>query len=100
MDPHKKIEGLCQIVIDDLSCQPGRGIVIFYNRDRNRLKVLCWHVNGFMLIYKKFESGKLTVCNRDDGKVKLNTEQLQWLLLGVDWVTLSSDGNCPIEYFC
>jgi len=61
VDFRKSIEGLCQIVIDDLSSQPGRGIFIFYNRDRNRLKVLCWHVNGFMVIYKKFESGKLAV---------------------------------------
>ena len=100
VDFRKSIEGLCQIVIDDLSCQPGRGVFIFYNRERNRLKLLCWHVNGFILIYKKFEKGKLTLCDRAEGKVNLNTEQLQWLLLGVDWVTLSSDGSCPIEYFC
>lgn len=97
IDFRKAIDGLCALIVDELGCQPSEGVFIFYNTQRNRLKLLVWHINGFMLIYKRFEKNKLTIDNQSDGKVALNPEQLNWLLMGVDWITLSNNGGCSIE---
>lgn len=88
IDFRRGIDGLCALVIERLQQNPGRGIYIFYNRSYDKLKVLGWHNNGFVMVYKKLERGKFFV--RGDGKqIQLNAEQLRWLLIGVDWRLLT-----------
>ena len=99
IDCRKGINGLCALIVDDLECVPGEGIYIFYNHARNRLKMLVWHINGFMLINKRFEKNKLTILKNENGKVSLNPQQVNWLLMGIDWITLSDKGTCSIENY-
>ena len=47
-----------------------------------------------MMIYKRFETGKLFIRKTKENKIELNADQLNWLILGVDWITLS-DENTP-----
>ena len=89
IDFRKSIDGLCEVVQTQFDILPHQGIFIFLNNARNRVKILLWHTNGFMLIYKRFESGKLVMRTTEENKVELNPDQLNWLLLGVDWIALS-----------
>jgi transposase len=99
IDFRKAIDGLCALIVDQLSCQPNHGIFIFYNSTPNRLKIIMWHINGFMMIYKRFEKNKLTIKKDYNGMVSLSSEQLTWLLMGVDWITLSGNESCEIKEY-
>ena len=52
-DFRKGVDGLCAIIIEQLKEQPGKGLYVFYNKRRNRLKLIGWHGNGFMMLYKR-----------------------------------------------
>jgi len=99
IDFRKSIDGLCAIVQDQFGLLPHEGIFIFYNKARNRIKILLWHTNGFVMIYKRFETGRLYLKVTEDQKIALNPDQFNWLLLGVDWVTLSGESSCNFKEF-
>ena len=87
VDFRKAVNGLCALVVEELNDNPGEGLYVFYNKARNRLKILGWHGNGFVLVHKRLEKGKFTIdCSQD--KLTLNQEQLSWLLAGLDWQLL------------
>jgi transposase len=97
IDFRKAIDGLCALVVDELQKEPSEGIYIFYNKSLDRIKILGWHRNGFVLLYKRLESGKFFV--RTDGdNLQINSEQLNWLLIGVDWKLLSGR-ECKINAY-
>ena len=55
----KNIDGLIKIVLETLDKSPqSDSIFIFYNRRKDKIKVLMWHKNGFLLFYKRLEQGK------------------------------------------
>ncbi|BCA94334.1 hypothetical protein TUM19329_06950 [Legionella antarctica] len=59
IDMRKSINGLSYI-ISDLSShivQDG-SLTLFYNRARDKVKLLYWDKNGFVLIYKRLEKGQ------------------------------------------
>jgi transposase len=92
------IDGLCALVIEDMQQNPNSGLYIFYNKHLDKLKILGWHNNGFVMVYKRLESGKFFL--RTNGEqIQLNAEQLKWLLTGVDWRLLSSVECKNNDYF-
>jgi transposase len=96
VDFRRSIDGLCALIVE-MQKDPSKGIYIFYNKNLNRIKILGWHRNGFALIYKRLESGKFFV--RVDGdNLQINSEQLNWLLIGVDWKLLSNT-ECKINTY-
>lgn len=97
IDFRKSIDGLCAIVVAK-QCHPGEGTYIFYNQAMNRLKILGWHRNGFVVLYKKLDTGKFFVRVAKD-QLQLNTEQLNWLLTGVNWQLLSPQKCVVNTYF-
>jgi transposase len=59
-DMRKSFDGLCGMVSDKLSCNPMSGeVFIFINKRRDRIKLLHWEPGGFMLYYKRLESGTI-----------------------------------------
>lgn len=97
VDFRKAIDGLCALVIEDMGKEPSKGIYVFYNKGFDRIKILSWHRNGFILLYKKLERGKFHVRNSGDN-LQINSEQLNWLLIGLDWKLLSSN-ECDINTY-
>lgn len=83
------IDGLSALIINGLGYKPTEGVFVFINRKRNRLKLLLWHNNGFVLIYKRLERGLFTLPASDDQTIIINEKQLSWLLAGLDWHTMS-----------
>lgn len=88
IDFRKSIDGLCAVIVDFFDKQPQEGLYIFYNRTRDKLKILGWHHNGFVLVYKRLEKGRFYITKDIDGMVLLEKEQLSWLLAGLDWVSM------------
>lgn len=88
VDFRKEIDGLCALVVETMQDKPGQGIYVFYNRARNRIKILGWHGNGFCLLYKRLEKGKF-ITREVEGKIAIDVKQLNWLIAGLDWHLLS-----------
>lgn len=89
IDFRKAIDGLCALVVDDMQKKPHEGVYLFYNRSLDRIKILGWHKNGFVLVYKRLERGKFFV-RYDGDSLQINSAQLSWLLIGLDWELLSN----------
>ena len=86
VDFRKSIDGLSALVQLHLKMNPADGIYVFFNHRKDKLKILAWHGNGFVLLYKRIESSKFTPpSNQDSVPVTLNEKQLSWLLAGLNW---------------
>lgn len=86
IDFRKSIDGLVTLIHTHLNQNPALGIYIFFNKARDKLKILAWHGNGFVLLYKRLECGKFTIpVSFDVQSVALDEKQLSWALAGLDW---------------
>ena len=61
-------------------------LFLFFNRKRDRIKILFWDVDGFCIWYKRLEVGafQLPVATEGDQGIELNNRQLSRLLDGLD----------------
>lgn len=96
VDFRKSIDGLVDIVISTYHIDPQKNIFVFYNKSRDKIKMLAWHKNGFILLLKRLEKGHFFNKAIDTPSVSLTTQQLSWLIAGLDWVSMSSWGE--LEY--
>lgn len=99
VDFRKSAHGLSLVVINQLDANLKDAIYIFYNHAKNKVKILGFHRNGMMLIYKILDKKKFTFTSGD--AIELITEkQLSWLLAGLDWVSMSENPELLFEdYF-
>ncbi len=88
VDFRKAVDGLCAVIVEQLKAQPRDGLFVFYNKARNRLKLIGWHGNGFVMVYKRLERGHFVM--QVGEKTTITTEQLNWLLAGLDWKLLTN----------
>jgi len=98
VDFRKSLDGLCALIAEEFGEEPTKGLYIFYNRSRDRIKIIGHHTNGFMMLYKRLERGKFFVELSAD-KVRINRRQLEWLMLGVDWKLLAKSSE-KYNTFC
>jgi len=99
VDFRKAIDGLLDIVLSDLTVDPHAHIFIFYNRYRNKIKVLAWHKNGFVLLLKRLEKGQFFNALDDAHLVAITPQQLSWLLAGLNWVAMTEWGELEYKDF-
>jgi transposase len=84
VDFRKSINGLAAIVEQSMKLDPfERAVYVFSNQRRDRVKMLLWDRNGFWLLMKRLEQDRF-VWPRKEPVLKLRTEQLHWLLNGID----------------
>lgn len=86
-DMRKAFDGLCAIVRHQFHRDPFNGDVFaFFNRDRNRVKLLVWDGNGFWLLAKRLERGTFDAWRPpgDATHVEIQRAQLTMLLEGID----------------
>ena len=89
VDFRKGIDGLSEEVVKHHSNGLGEHLYIFYNRSKNKLKIIAHHRNGMMMIYKRLDKKKFTIKRNALGFYEINVAQLAWLLAGLDWVNMS-----------
>lgn len=78
------IDGLARIISDTYNLDLfDDALFLFCGGKTDRFKALYWDKNGFILLYKRLESGKLQWPRKKE-EVKLLTQQeLRWLLEGL-----------------
>ena len=61
-DMRKSFDGLCGVVRSELGREPASGeVFVFLNRRRTLIKLLHWQRGGYVLYYKRLESGRFPV---------------------------------------
>jgi transposase len=86
VDMRRQIDGLSLIAKDVMQMDPMSGAMfVFINARRNKLKLLVWERNGFVIWYKRLERHRFHWPRRSEETVlTLTGEQLNWLLDGYD----------------
>jgi transposase len=86
VDLRKQQAGLAALVQEGMSESPFSGALFaFTNKRRNKLKLLYWEKNGFVLWYKSLSQEQFHWPRHvDEAVVTLSGEQLNWLLDGYD----------------
>lgn len=83
IDFRLSIDGLVRFIAHTNADNPHDGSVyVFYNKNKNRIKLLFWDVNGFVLYYKKLENGVFFLSNSGKDTVSLTQDQLDLILSG------------------
>jgi len=84
-DMRKSIDGLAAIVQECFNLDPfSSSLFVFCNKNRNKLKILQWHHNGFWLHYRRLEKGLFKWPKEiNDSPLILSKRELQWLLDGL-----------------
>lgn len=85
IDLRKGIAGLAAICEVHLGEAPLDGtLFVFSSRDRRGIKMLVWTHGGFMLLYKRLESGRFRWPKLDGDRGTLSPAELAALLEGID----------------
>ena len=85
VDFRKGFDGLVQIVRDEWREDPFTGDhFCFFNRRRDRVKVLVWDRNGFWLFYKRLERGTFERVGGSSKRIEIDRARMSMLLEGID----------------
>ena len=57
-------------------------LFLFCGRSASKIKGLLWEGDGFLLLYKRVESGRFTWPRTSDELRSLSSEQFHWLMQG------------------
>ena len=83
-DMRKSIDGLAAIIQQQYKLDLfSSSAFLFCGRRRDRLKVLLWEADGFLLLYKRLEDGKFNWSRSEQEVRNLTREQYIWLMQGL-----------------
>ena len=83
-DLRRGIDGLAAIVQQQFSLNPFTNtLFLFCGRRRDRIKALYWEGNGFVLLYKRLESGSFQWPRSENEAKVLTMQQYRWLMEGL-----------------
>ena len=100
IDFRKQIDGLVLLVDGNLGKDPTSGqLFIFRNKKADKLKMLYWEDDGFWMFYKRRESSRHKFPAKLDVTVELSSQQLQWLLSGLDFSLKKEEKRDEITHF-
>ena len=81
----KGFNGLSGLVRDHISHQLTSGdVFIFLNKRRDRIKLLVWDRNGFVVWYKVLERGTFEMPAAEKESVEMSWTDIQLLLEGIE----------------
>jgi len=84
VDMRKSIDGLSILVEQEMELSPNsEALFVFCNRGRDKIKMLCWERNGFIVWYKRLEKQRFR-WPRSGETLALTGQELNWLLDGFD----------------
>ena len=87
IDLRRGHDGLVAIVRNDWKMNPYEGhLFVFLGRRLDRVKILVWDRNGFVLYYKRLSQGRFRMPKIPSGaeRVEMDAKLLAMLLDGVD----------------
>ena len=87
VDMRNGIDGLRAIVDTTLKLNPDEGhLFVFVGKSRDKLKILFWDRNGYVIYFKRLEKGRFQLPELDANRTRVLLEpaQLAMLLDGID----------------
>ncbi|MFO0726448.1 MAG: IS66 family insertion sequence element accessory protein TnpB [Myxococcota bacterium] len=87
VDMRNGIDGLRAIVENTLKRSPDDGhLFVFVGKSRDKVKILFWDKNGYVVYFKRLEKGRfqLPAVDGDRTKVEMEAAELAMLLDGID----------------
>lgn len=101
VDFRKSYRGLSAIVEMELGHDPFSGsLYAFCNRARDKIKILLWEDNGFVLYYKALAEERFRWPGPGEKTMSLTGEQLNWLLDGYDIEAMTPHRTLDYETAC
>ena len=90
IDARKSIDSLACLVQDQFDDNPQSGnLFIFFNKGKDKVKLLYWDEIGFALYYKRLEKRRFVVPRLGDfSSLEITEVQLQGLLAGLDFTLM------------
>ena len=83
-DLRRGIDGLATLVKSQFQMDPfQRALFLFCGRRRDRIKALYWEGDGFLLLYKRLESGSFQWPRSTEEVQALTPQQYRWLMEGL-----------------
>ena len=83
-DLRRGIDGLANLVKSQFQMDPfQRALFLFCGRRRDRIKALYWEGDGFVLLYKRLESGSFQWPRSETEARALTAQQYRWLMEGL-----------------
>lgn len=84
-DLRKSFDTLAEVVRQQLQADPLSGqLFVFRNKRADRIKLLYWDDDGFVIVYKRLEAGTFRFPPSEAASVTIRAADLQMLLDGVD----------------
>ena len=87
-DMRKSFDSLAGLVEQQLGQDPLAGdLFVFRSRRGDRLKLLYWDTDGYVIVYKRLEAGvfRFPAAAEGQASVTVRAAELAMLLDGVDW---------------
>lgn len=90
IDARKSIDGLCALIVESFGENPQVGnLFIFFNKTRDKVKIIWWDANGFILHYKRLEKRRFVLPKLIGvDKLEISQTQLHGLLAGLDFTLM------------
>ena len=83
-DLRRGIDGLASLVQSQFQLDPFTNtLFLFCGRRKDRIKGLYWEGNGFVLLYKRLESGSFQWPRSEAEARELTSQQYRWLMEGL-----------------
>lgn len=84
-DMRRSFDKLAEMTRSVLAQDPLSGhLFVFFNRPRDRVKILFWDRSGFCLYYKRLEEGAFRVPALDKCSAQIDAAELALILEGIE----------------
>ncbi|MFS8138778.1 MAG: IS66 family insertion sequence element accessory protein TnpB, partial [Thermomonas sp.] len=84
-DMRRSFDKLAEMTRELLGQDPLSGhLFVFFNKPRDRVKILFWDRSGYCLYYKRLEEGAFRLPKLDKGGAQLNAAELALILEGIE----------------
>jgi transposase len=84
-DMRRSFDRLAEMARSVLAQDPFSGhLFVFFNRPRDRVKILFWDRSGYCLYYKRLERGAFQLPKITGGSVEIEAAELTLILEGID----------------
>jgi len=84
-DLRKSFDTLAELVRQQLRGDPLSGqLFVFRNKRADRIKLLYWDEDGYVILYKRLEAGTFRFPDSQAAGLKVSAADLQLLLDGID----------------
>ena len=83
-DLRRGIDGLAGIIRESFHLDPyTNSIFLFCGRRSDRIKCLVWEGDGYLLLYKRLETGSFQWPRSSDEVLEISDQQFRWLMEGL-----------------